>query len=265
LEKETIFLTEIPNDYLKIKSGLGEANPNCLLIVPLKLNDNIEGVLEIASFEVFEPHQISFVEKVAESITSVLTTVRITQRTKILLEQSQQQTEELRAQEEEMRQNLEELMATQEEMERTQVENLGKSEMLSLIIDNIPFPVFIKDELGRYTLVNTEEANIFNLTKSDIMGYDDSRFVIDPLEVERIRKSDTTIIEMNIPVHFPEQNLTLADGSVKIFKTSKIPFFNKITQKTNILGVSVDLTDIKKLEVDLKSEIEILKQQLFSA
>jgi PAS domain S-box-containing protein len=263
LEKETIFLLEVPDDYLKIKSGLGEAKPSCLLVVPLKLNDIIEGVIEIASFEVLEDHQIAFVEKVAESIASVFTRVRITDRTKMLLDQSQQQTEELRAQEEEVRQNLEELMATQEEMERKQLENIAQYELMSLIIDNIPFPVFIKDENGRYTLVNSEEANIFNMPKSEIIGFDDSKFVIDKNEVERIQKSDDTIIEMNIPVYFPEQTLTLSDGTIKIFKTSKIPFYNKITQKTNILGVSVDLSDIKKLEFDLKAEIEVLKKQLY--
>ncbi len=117
-EVDALYLTEIPSDYIHITSGLGKANPTCLLIIPLQVNDHVEGVLELASFTEFEPYQVEFLKKLGESIAATIATTRINQRTKELLDASQWQTEALRAQEEEMRQNMEELAATQEEMER---------------------------------------------------------------------------------------------------------------------------------------------------
>jgi GAF domain-containing protein len=118
LEKETTHLTNMPDEYIRITSGLGDANPRALLLFPLKVDKEAYGIIELASFHEYQQHEIDFVEKLGESIAATLGSVRAAQKNRQLIEQFQQQTEEMRAQEEEMRQNMEELQATQEEVVR---------------------------------------------------------------------------------------------------------------------------------------------------
>jgi GAF domain len=130
LEKQHSYFKDIPENYLSITSGLGTANPTSLLFVPLKIDDDIRGVMELASFREFSDFEIRFIETLGENIASTLQNMKINARTKELLAASQQQTEEMKAQEEEMRQNMEELNATQEEMSRKEREYLKRIEEL---------------------------------------------------------------------------------------------------------------------------------------
>ncbi|HEX8529843.1 MAG TPA: GAF domain-containing protein, partial [Cytophagales bacterium] len=129
-EGELIYMTDVPDHYVQITSGLGEANPRSILIVPLKVNEQIYGIVEMASFNAFAPYQIEFVVKVAESIASTVAAAKVNERTQRLLEESQMLTEQMRAQEEEMRQNMEELQATQEEMSRAQRDTEAREKIL---------------------------------------------------------------------------------------------------------------------------------------
>ncbi|MEL7004546.1 MAG: GAF domain-containing protein, partial [Bacteroidota bacterium] len=122
IEKKRIYMTDVPDGYINITSGLGLANPKSLLIVPLKTNEEMIGVVEMASFEDFDDTDIEFLEKVGESIAATIISAQTNQTTKELLEESQEKEEIMKAQEEEMRQNMEEMQATQEDAQRKEEE-----------------------------------------------------------------------------------------------------------------------------------------------
>jgi PAS domain-containing protein len=134
LERQSIYMTSLPKDYIRITSGLGDDTPRALLLAPLRVNEDIYGIVEIAAFKEFEPHVRDFVEKIAESIASTIGSVKVNIRTNKLLEISKMQSEEMAGQEEELRQNMEEMQATQEEMSRKQAE--GEALQLRLNSEN---------------------------------------------------------------------------------------------------------------------------------
>ncbi len=149
LERKTTYLLEIPEDYITITSGLGGAKPKAILIVPLQVNEDIFGILELASFEEYKEYEIEFVEKLGESIASTIASVRNNQKTKKLLEDSQELTEQMQAQEEEMRQNMEELSATQEEMARKEIEITAQLTAINNSVGTVEY-----DSEGNITNVN---------------------------------------------------------------------------------------------------------------
>ncbi|SHH65590.1 HAMP domain-containing protein [Chryseolinea serpens] len=154
LEKNMMLLKEIPDSYIKITSGLGEALPRVLVISPLVTNDEVYGILEIASFKDFDQHVIEFIKKISEELAVIVKTTRVNVRTQELLRESQQQAEEMKAQEEEMRQNVEELQATQEGMGRMLKEVQQKEKTFVETLDAIQAPVMVFDRHYKVLQIN---------------------------------------------------------------------------------------------------------------
>lgn len=137
LEGNTVRMTQIPKDYAAITSGLGHSRPNCLVIVPMKHNDEVVAVLELAALHEVHPDQVQFIERCGEFLAAALSNAETNNQIKALLQESQMQAETMKSQEEEMRQNLEELSATQEEMLRKEREYIERIATLEKEVANM--------------------------------------------------------------------------------------------------------------------------------
>ena len=109
LEKQKILLTNVPPDYIRISSGLGEATPLNIIVLPVVFEGQVKAVLELASFERFNPTHQAFLDQLTESIGIVLNTIEANMRTEDLLKQSQSLAKELQSQQEELQQTNQEL------------------------------------------------------------------------------------------------------------------------------------------------------------
>ena len=108
-EKKRILLTEVPADYVRINSGLGESTPLNIIVLPVLFEGSVRAVIELASFSPFSVTHQAFLDSLTESIGLVLNTIEADTLTENLLEQSQSQAEELRSQQEELRESNEDL------------------------------------------------------------------------------------------------------------------------------------------------------------
>jgi methyl-accepting chemotaxis protein len=175
VEKAPIYMTEIPEDYISITSGLGGANPRSLLIVPLLFEENVLGVIEIASFNKFEKYQIEFVERIAESIASSISITKINEKTAKLLELSKKEAEQRALKEEELRQNLEELQATQERAAQRENE---LNDLINLI-NKVAFIIEL-DIDGNIIKIPDRMPKFFELQRTEIIGRHLSEFDFQP-------------------------------------------------------------------------------------
>lgn len=118
LEGETIYIKDIPKDFVRITSGLGEATPRNVLITPLKIRSQVIGIIELASFQILESHQIAFIEQIAESIGNWLSSRQSAYETKLLLEEFRQRESSLAKKEETLRKEADDQAFVRAEMER---------------------------------------------------------------------------------------------------------------------------------------------------
>ncbi|MDP9294742.1 MAG: ATP-binding protein, partial [Actinomycetota bacterium] len=108
-EKERILLTDIPGDYVKINSGLGESPPLNIIVLPILFEGSVRAVVELASFSHFSPTHQEFLDQLTESIGLVLNTIEANTLTENLLKQAQSQAQELQSRQEELRSSNEDL------------------------------------------------------------------------------------------------------------------------------------------------------------
>ncbi|NOQ26188.1 MAG: GAF domain-containing protein [Bacteroidales bacterium] len=234
-EQKTIHMTDLPDDYIKVTSGLGQSVPNTLLIVPLKVNDEIFGVVELAGFNDFEDHVIKFIEEVGESIASTISTTKINIRTNQLLEQSQLQSEEMAAQEEEMRQNMEELQATQEEAGRKNIEMLGLLNALNTANHVIEY-----DLSGKIISVNDNYLKLVGVTRDQLLGTHHS----DNMHLSNVQKEENEQFwaDLRNGISKKETDHVEFNGKKYKFVATYTPILDEDDNPKKILKIATDIS-----------------------
>ncbi|GJM61784.1 GAF domain-containing protein [Persicobacter diffluens] len=254
LEKMPIYLKEVPQDYYRITSGLGQALPKNVYILPLMYNEQVRGVLEIAAFDIFEAHELEFINKLGEDVAAMIDSQQVGERTQQLLSESLKQKQELEASEEELRQNMEEMQATQEEMERLKREEAAtqkammkrlskQNDMMEKILDEVEGKVYLKDHEGKFHLYNQAVVNDYGVKRDELKGKDDYHF-FDYEVAKGYWDAELEIIKNKLPVRTIER--VEVNGNVKYWLIAKRPMSIPSIGTTGLLGIQREITDIVK-------------------
>ncbi|MEQ9286061.1 MAG: response regulator [Cyclobacteriaceae bacterium] len=158
LEMKTKVFENIPDDYIKINSGLGDTKPTQLIAVPFASNDSLKGVMEIASTEPFTDVQRQLLEMIVESIAIAVSRAESREKIQDLLEESQSQNEELKASEEELKRQYDELDRIQLEMQQ-QIDTMNEASIVSET-----------DTDGNITFVNDKFCEISGYSREEVIG-----------------------------------------------------------------------------------------------
>ena len=236
-ERDIIHLTEIPQEYIEIASGLGGSNPNALLLVPLIVEDEVLGVIELSSFNKYKPHEIELVKKLAQTIGSTIHSVNVNTRTAELLQKSQEQAEMMAAQEEEMRQNMEELQSTQEEASR-------KTSELESLANALNASVYLMeyDTTGNIITVNDSYQLLLGIPRDKIIGSHHSTGLI-MNDTQRITYEQFWA-DLRRGINKKQTSKFTNNGVEYTLLETYTPIYNSIGEVSKILKIAVDITNI---------------------
>jgi len=185
IEQDTILRTEIPYDYVTVTSGLlGDKRPEALLIVPLITNEQVYGVLEFAGFEKFSARDVKFVEEISLIIARTVFNIKVNEKTRRLLSESQKMSNELQEQQEVLRQNAEEMQATQEELQRTnqqleeQIDEVERTQKrMASLLENASEVITIYEEEGQIRYISPSVQRIFGYSQQEMIGKSDQLYI----------------------------------------------------------------------------------------
>ncbi|TKC09902.1 response regulator [Pedobacter polaris] len=254
-DKERIRISNFPNDYLQISSGIGSATPLDLVILPVLFENNVKAVIELASLDTFSDTHIDFLDQLTESIGIVLNNIETNTRTEELLTQSQSLAGELSAQQEELRRANDELhdkgRSLEEKAEQLTLTSKYKSEFLANMSHELRTPLNSLLILAQQLFENHEG----NLTEKQIKyaktihscGDDLIQLINDILDLSKI---ESGVISADVlPVSFREIASFVESTFKPISETKNLKF------EINVEGGLPEMieTDIQRLNQILKN------------
>lgn len=244
VEKKKIILNEVPDDYIKIVSGLGSGKPSGIIIIPIFYQEKINSVIELAFVKQPENYVIEFIEQLGDNIGAWIDASLIASKTAKLLQVSREQTKKLAEKENELNVKVEELQKIKAEID---IQNVEYKSMMNAINHTVMAVQYTLD--GIVINSNTRYEEIMGYKSEDIIGTD--VFYLVKEQKEDLRHIIKEVSEGKA-VKRQVKRFTKG-GEEKWFSATYTPFYNKEGKITRVLFFAHDITD-------LKDEIEGMKK-----
>ena len=276
LEKDKIVLTNVPDDHVRISSGLGDSLPQSVLILPVIFEGQVRGVLELASLEGFNSSHQAFLDQLTESIGIVINTIEANMRTEDLLKQSQSLAQELQSRQQELQQTNQELQekarllvhqneeverknqeveqarqALEEKAEQLALTSKYKSEFLANMSHELRTPLnsllILSDQLCKNTEGNLNPKQTGFAKTIHSSGNELLMLINDILDLSKI-ESGTVVVDPS-DVEFDELQQYVERTFRHVAEAKNVDFITRLDPR---LPVSM-LTDSKRLQQIIKN------------
>ncbi|MDB5255906.1 MAG: response regulator [Chitinophagaceae bacterium] len=246
-EKKSIVFTELPDDYIKINSGLGNIVPTNLIVVPLLQDNSLKGVIEMGFSRTLTELELEFINRISENIAIVISAAQSRTKMQELLEETQRQAEELETQQEELKQSNEELQEKSQLLERSEAELKAQQEELQQTNEELE-----------------EKANLLEDQKEKL---EDAKIDVEnkvrELEVSSKYKSEF-LANMSHELRTPLNSILilaqlLSENKSKVLGDKEVEFSKNIYNSgADLLNLINEILDLSKVESG-KMELEIAK------
>ncbi len=244
-EQKTINISNLPDGYLYVVSGLGDASPKNLVITPLVFEGRVYGIIEIASFNKFEKYQISFLERVSERIASSISNLQKTNRTKELLKESQKQSKILDEKETEIENRMNALKFAQKEVELSELETAGLIDAISKTASIVQY-----DMRGNIINIDDHRLRHMGFTKEELIGRNQSEFAIEATENKLWFEKFWSDLNKGIT---RKRLFEFAKGKNNfIYEETYIPILNVDKEPYKVINFGIDITEVTNLKEELK-------------
>jgi PAS domain S-box-containing protein len=251
LERKKIILRNIPKDYVKIASGMGNTAPEFLMILPVFFEEQITAFIEIGFYKEPENYKIDFIEQLTESIGSWISTTKVNEQTNYLLEQSRTHAQELSAKETELGKRIDELRKIQEERAQDEADRESLLNAVNHTIMTIEYTID-----GIFLTANDTYLNAMGYKLEDLKGYN----VLDLVKDQR-EELESVIRDVRKGKYIERlMKRYTGKGEPKWLFSTYTPYYNVKGEITKIIYFAFDVSEMVQSEFEYQDKINHLEQ-----
>lgn len=235
IERETLYITNVPEAYSSVSSGLGQKKPRAVLIVPLKFNEQIYSIVELNTFTEYKPYVRAFVGKVGVNIASTIANTQITIQTKNIVSELKNQSQQMKIQEEQMRKTIEDLRESQGSLQK----RINESDTIINAFNQISY--ITEYNMNRELInINNKFLMFLNKKRDEMLGIKQGGFS----DEEQTEQYDELWEDLeNGKIRILTQKINL-EQRIIWFSEAYIPVFDELGKPFKVICISNDVTNL---------------------